>query len=76
MAISVSRVAYLRDMPFLKREMKVRLLHDGRFGKITSGCDGANLNIRFDGEKRSFNCHPKWKMQYFDKEGNLIKEYK
>lgn len=64
-----------RGLPFLKRGMRVQFLHNGRFGKITGANIGGNINIRFDGDTFSQNCHPRWRMRYFDKEGNVIREF-
>ena len=64
-----------RNMPFVKRGMRVIFTHDGRKGRIAGANESSNLNIIFDGERHSVNCHPYFKMQYFDKQGKLIKEY-
>ena len=64
-----------RNMPFVKRGMRVVFTYDGRKGRIAGANESSNLNIIFDGEKKSVNCHPYFKMQYFDKQGELIKEY-
>lgn len=41
-------------------------------GKITSGNTSANLNIRFDDERKPCNCHPFYLVKYYDKDGRLI----
>lgn len=69
----LSRVREMRGMPFLKRGMRVEI--DGRTGRICSGNPSGNLNVRFDGENFTRNCHPYYKTRYFDKDGNIIKEY-
>jgi len=53
----------------------MRVKVDGKRGRITSGNRSRNLNIRFDGEKSNVNCHPWYKIQYFDKDGTLIKKF-
>ena len=65
-----------RNMNFVKRGMRVYHTHNKRWGRISSTNNSGNLNIIFDGDKYSQNCHPHWKMQYYDDKGNLIKEYK
>ncbi len=62
-----------RCMPFVRRGMRVK--YNGKNGRIAGANYSANLNIIFDGEKVSINCHPWFMMKYYDKKGNLIKEY-
>lgn len=64
-----------RHMPFVKRGMRVEHTYDGKKGRIAGANSSANLNIIFDGENYSRNCHPHWMMKYFDNDGNVIKEY-
>ena len=61
-----------RGLDFLKRNMVVEV--DGKRGKVT-GSYGHNLLVRFDGGKHSGNCHPYWRVKYFDGCGDLIEEY-
>ena len=61
-------------MPFVKRGMRIK--HDGRNGRVSGANSSCNLNITFDGLNYSQNCHPYWKMQYFDGNGKIIAEYK
>lgn len=62
-----------RQMPFVKRGMRV--MHRGKWGRVAGANRSANLNIIFDGEKVSKNCHPHWAMRYFDKSGRMVAEY-
>lgn len=64
-----------RRMPFVKVGMRVEHTHNGRFGRISGANSSGNLNIKFDGDNHTQNCHPYFKMKYFDKDGALIKEY-
>jgi hypothetical protein len=73
MAVPLSQIRERRNMPFLKRGMRVEV--DGRMGTVTSGNRSGNINVRFDGKNFSENVHPWWRTKYFDKDGNLIKEY-
>lgn len=65
-----------RGLPFIKRGMRVKHTHNGKFGVIAGSNESGNINVRFDGERKSVNCHPLWKMQYFNTNGELIAEYR
>lgn len=71
---SLAYVKERRNMPFLKRGMAVEV--DGKNGIVTAGNSSGNINVRFEGMKFSVNCHPKWETRYFDKEGNVIADYR
>lgn len=73
MGVSLEYIRIRRNLPFVKRGMRIEV--DGKMGTITSGNRSGNLNVRFDGEKYPQNCHPWWKTKYFDKQGNIIKEF-
>ena len=73
MAHSLAYVKERRNLPFVKRGMRVCV--EGRWGRITGGGASGNLNVRFDGDKFSSNCHPWWRIQYFDKDGKVIQEF-
>lgn len=62
-------------MPFVKRGMRVEHTYNGRKGRVSGANSSANLNITFDGDSYSQNCHPQWKMKYFSVNGRLIEEY-
>ena len=66
-----SSLSYI--LPFLKRGMRVEV--NGRMGVVTSGNGSGNIDVRFDGERLSVNCHPHWRTRYFDEEGNVIADY-
>ncbi len=74
-SMTMDRFRKSRSMEFVKRGMRVKLTYNGRMGRVSGANSGANLNITFDGDNYSQNCHPWWMMQYFDKDGNLLKEY-
>lgn len=46
----------------------------GKTGTLV-GNYGMNLYVVFDGQWIRSNCHPWWETKYFDKEGNVIKDY-
>ena len=62
-----------RCMPFVKRGMKV--IQGGRPGVITGANRSCNLNIRFEGNKHSSNCHPYYDIKYIDQQEKVIAEY-
>lgn len=61
-----------RYIPFIELGMKVEV--DGTPGVIV-GYHGLNLLVCLQGYTFGSNCHPHYKVKYFDKEGNLIKEF-
>lgn len=61
-----------RGIEFAYLGMKVEM--SGKKGVIV-GYYGMNLLICLDGNWWGDNCHPWWRMKYFDNEGNLIKEF-
>lgn len=71
---SLAYVKERRGMPFIKRGMRVKV--DGKMGSVTAGNRSGNINVRFDGFKHTENCHPKWETVYYDKEGNVIADYR
>lgn len=73
MPVPLDDVRTRRNLPFVKRGMRVCV--DGRWGHITAGNGFGNLNVRFDGHRFSSNVHPWYKTKYFDKDGNLVKEF-
>ena len=74
MTTSLDYIRTRRDMPWIKRGMRVEV--DGRMGVVTSGNHSGNINVRLDGEKHAGNCHPWWKTRYFDGDGNVIADYR
>lgn len=67
------QVCKSRNLPFAYQGMRVEV--DGQKGTIVGGNNSGNLDICFDGKWWGENCHPWWRTKYFDKDGNLIKEY-
>ena len=72
------RTAKYRNIPFAYCGMSVEV--GGEKGWIVGKNASANLNILFaeDSKHRGLilNCHPNWMIKYFDKQGNIIKEFK
>lgn len=76
----MAKLKYIREqrgLPFVKSGMKVELNYSGKVkrGIITGANESGNLNIRFEGNKHSDNCHPRWAIKYFDSEGNVLSEF-
>lgn len=70
------RNAKYRNIEFAYCGMAVQVEH--RKGVIIGHNSSANLDILFlDGEFKGqvINCHPNWKIKYFDNKGNLIKDF-
>jgi len=65
-----------RGIPFIKRGMMVYNHYNGKFGRITSANSSGNLNIKFDNENYSVNCHPLWEMTYYSSDGTIIKTFR
>jgi len=66
------RMKKSRGIEFAYLGMRVEM--NGKKGTIV-GYYGMNLLICLDGNWWGDNCHPWWKMKYFDNDGNLIKEF-
>ena len=64
-----------RKMAFVRRGMRVLHTYNDRYGKIVRSNTSGNLDIKFDGDNYTINCHPFFMMTYFDKNGDIIKEY-
>lgn len=78
MAGQLKGVREARNMPWLRRGMRVELHKDTgvKKGRVTGGNTMANIQVRFDGENFSRNCHPHWQMVYFEASGTVIADYR
>ena len=67
-----------RHMPWLKRGLRLELHKDSgvKKGRVTGGNSMANIQVRFDGETFSRNCHPHWQMVYFAASGAVVADYR
>lgn len=61
-----------RGLDFLVKGMDIEVC--GKIGKVV-GNYGHNLFVRFDHKRGAYNCHPHYLTKYFNKSGELIKEY-
>jgi len=67
------RVISNRGIPFAYMGMRIEV--DGQTGTIVGSNHSGNLNVCFDGKWWADNCHPWYKTRYFDRKGNIIKDY-
>jgi hypothetical protein len=72
----LSTAAY-RGVPFARVGIKVHVDVTG-FGVITGNNYSANFNVLFKSGKyagQTLNCHPKWRITYYDAGGVVLKEF-
>lgn len=62
-----------RGIEFASLGMRVEVC--GKPGRIVGANSSGNLNVCFDGTCYTENCHPYWKVKYFDDNGELIREF-
>ena len=67
------RVKQARGIEFAYMGMRVEVC--GKPGTIVGGNDSLNLNVVYDGWYHADNCHPWYRVKYFDKKGNIVAEY-
>jgi len=65
-----------RGLDFIKVGMKVKNTYLNKEGIVKGGNSSGNLDVLFDGENKTANVHPTWEMEYYNKEGELIKAFK
>lgn len=68
---SFERMKQARNLPFLKRNQRITV--DGKGATVTANY-GHNLWVKFDDGGQG-NCHPHWRVTYFDADGGVIKEF-
>jgi len=68
-----NRMKEHRDIEFAHLGMKVEV--NGKPGVIVGSNRSLNLDVCLEGEHWRSNCHPWWRVKYFDNKGDLIKEY-
>lgn len=72
-ASNMERLRYWRNMPFIKRGMRVQT-HEG-MGRVTA-TDGDRVHVLLDGAKHPERYHPWWKMVYYQHDGTIAKDYR
>lgn len=68
------RICKGRGISFAYQGMKIEVA--GKIGVIVGGNHSCNLNVVFEGEWIPSNCHPWWETRYFDREGNVVADYR
>ncbi|WP_432701999.1 hypothetical protein [Lysinibacillus sphaericus] len=68
------RICKGRGISFAYQGMKIEVA--GQLGTIVGANDSCNLQVVMDGEWTAGNCHPWWETRYFDKDGNVITDYR
>jgi hypothetical protein len=71
---SFERMKKLRGIEFAFLGMKVEV--NGKKGVIVGNNHSLNLDVCFEGRCWKENCHPYWRIKYFDNYGNIVKEFK
>jgi len=72
MSREFEKVAVSRGLPFAKIGMRVKFRDE--YGFIYRHNGSANFDIFFDNGIIG-NCHPAWKMTYFDEDGKVIENH-
>lgn len=62
-----------RGIEFAYQGMRIEV--DGKPGVIVGANYSQNLDVCLDGEYCTSNCHPFWRVKYFDRDGSVIAEY-
>lgn len=62
-----------RGIEFARLGMKVEV--NGKEGTIQGMNANANLNVLFPGQAGVRNCHPTWKVKYFNEQGEVIADF-
>ena len=66
---------YIRNYYNVHAYKGMRVKVDGDMGVIT-GADSQYIRIKFDGKKLSENCHPTWRVTYYNPNGTVLKKFK
>jgi hypothetical protein len=68
------RMKQARGIDFAYRGMRIEVW--GKMGTIVGSNSGLNLNVVMDGTCCIDNCHPWYRTKYFNRKGNMIREFK
>ncbi|WP_135552066.1 hypothetical protein [Paenibacillus cymbidii] len=71
---SFAHVIKMRNLPFAYMGMRIEVA--GQMGTIVGSNRSGNLDVCFDGRHYGENCHPWWETRYFDRNGNVIRDYR
>jgi hypothetical protein len=72
----------IRDFERMKEARGIEFAHlgmrlevNGKPGVIVGSNNSMNLDVCLDGSVDRSNCHPWWRIKYFDNYGKVIREY-
>jgi hypothetical protein len=63
-----------RGMEFVRMGMTIDVA--GKKGIVVGGNSSLNFNVIMEGTTHAQNCHPTWETTYYDKQMNVIKDFK
>ena len=63
-----------RGLEFVRMGMTINVA--GKKGIVVGGNSSLNFNVVMEGTTYSQNCHPTWETTYYDKQMNIIKDFK
>ena len=69
-----TEVCRKRNVDFARLGMTIDV--DGKKGWIVGANNYCNLEVLFEQNVGPQNCHPTWETTYYDKKGNIIREFK
>lgn len=70
----LSDIKRCRNITFAYIGMAVEI--DGEHGTIAGMNSSGNLDVRFKPRGATSNCHPFWRAAYFDKNGEIVADYR
>jgi len=68
------RIKKARGIEFAFQGMRIQVC--GKMGNIVGGNHSQNLDVVFDGQWSSNNCHPWYETVYYDNAGNILADYR
>ncbi|MBU2703665.1 hypothetical protein Ga0466249_004813 [Sporomusaceae bacterium BoRhaA] len=68
------RMKQARDIEFAYMGMRIEVC--GKRGTIVGSNSSLSLDVVMDGTCWTENCHPWYRTKYFDRKGNVIREFK
>ncbi len=68
------RICKSRNIEFAYQGMSIDV--DGQKGIIVGGNSHNNLDVLMDGKMHIENCHPSWETTFYNKEMNIVKDFK
>ena len=63
-----------RNIPFAYQGMRISVC--GKMGTIVGSNSSCNLDVVYDGNWHTNNCHPWYETVYYDRDGSVIADYR